>query len=149
MTPTTALGPDRYLANLLGSPWPSPAITATSHHHLQHSSAITAMTATSALASAITPPIAATSVLASATPIAPGLRQDPHHASQSCITADPTSTHYDPLLLPHLRPATTCLCISSTRPPHCTTCLNPHPALHSPQVSPQAPVPQLATGTWA
>ncbi|KAG6894348.1 hypothetical protein C0993_011748 [Termitomyces sp. T159_Od127] len=74
-TPTTAPGPDRYLVNSLGSPRPSPPITARhhhSHHHLRHSPAITAMTATSAPVSAITPPIAATSALAP--PVTPGLR---------------------------------------------------------------------------
>ncbi|KAG6867412.1 hypothetical protein C0993_003097 [Termitomyces sp. T159_Od127] len=35
-TPTTASGLDRYLANPRSSPWPSPPITATSHHHSWH-----------------------------------------------------------------------------------------------------------------
>ncbi|KAG6863498.1 hypothetical protein C0993_011269, partial [Termitomyces sp. T159_Od127] len=87
-TPTTAPGPDRYPANSLGSPRPSPPITACQRHQpppLAASPAITAVTATSALVSAITPPIAATS--APAPPITPGPHQDPHHASQSRITA--------------------------------------------------------------
>ncbi|KAG6871305.1 hypothetical protein C0993_003521, partial [Termitomyces sp. T159_Od127] len=70
---------------------------------------ITAMTATSGPASAITPPIAATSAPAPATPIAPGLCQDSHHASQSRITADPTSARHTPLPLPSSPP---CHCMS-------------------------------------
>ncbi|KAG6876288.1 hypothetical protein C0993_004297 [Termitomyces sp. T159_Od127] len=94
-TPTTAPGPDRYLANSPGHHRPSPPVNTTSHHHLQHSRpspaitarqrhshrhsrhppAITAVTATSApgLSYHITP--------APAPPVTPGPCQDPHHAS--------------------------------------------------------------------
>ncbi|KAG6882217.1 hypothetical protein C0993_011482, partial [Termitomyces sp. T159_Od127] len=90
-TPTLSkppLQPDRYPANSLSSPRPSPPITTCQRHQplpLAASPAITAMTATSVPVSAITPPIAATSALAP--PVTPGLRQDPHHASRSRITA--------------------------------------------------------------
>ncbi|KAG6883007.1 hypothetical protein C0993_008316, partial [Termitomyces sp. T159_Od127] len=87
-TPTTAPGPDRYPANSLSSPRPSLAITAYQCHQpppLAASLAITAVTATSAPVSAITPPIATTS--APAPPVTPSPCQDPHHASQSRITA--------------------------------------------------------------
>ncbi|KAG6871292.1 hypothetical protein C0993_003531, partial [Termitomyces sp. T159_Od127] len=87
-TPTTALGLDCYPANSLSNSQPSLAITARQRHQpppLVASPAITAVTATSALVSAITPPIAAMSALAP--PVTPGPRRDPHHASQSRITA--------------------------------------------------------------
>ncbi|KAG6876030.1 hypothetical protein C0993_006143, partial [Termitomyces sp. T159_Od127] len=134
---------------------PSPAITATSHHHLRHPPAITAMTATSAPVLAITPPIAATSVPALATPITsntrhpPGLHRDPHYASQSCITDQPD------LCMPCPAPAPFSLphhCVSPCFQYKTSTLHNmsqPHPALHSLQVSPQAPVLRPATEAQA
>ncbi|KAG6897322.1 hypothetical protein C0993_007607, partial [Termitomyces sp. T159_Od127] len=142
ITSTTALGPDRYPANSLGSPRPSPAITAChrhSHRHLRHPLAITAMTTTSAPVSAITLLIASTSALAP--PVAPGLRRDPYHASQSCITAT------RPL---HAMPCSRSLL---TAPPLRVSALcnmsQPCPAPRGLQVSPQAPVPRPAAGTQA
>ncbi|KAG6882422.1 hypothetical protein C0993_010598, partial [Termitomyces sp. T159_Od127] len=133
--------------------WPLPAITGHhchSHRHLWHPPDITAMIATSAPVSAITLPIAATSALAP--PVTPGLRRDPHHASQSCITADPTSARHALLLLPPHCSTTVCLCIISARPLCYATCLNlappctapgshPKPQHHNPPLEP-GPEPQ-------
>ncbi|KAG6867686.1 hypothetical protein C0993_012428 [Termitomyces sp. T159_Od127] len=137
-TPTTTPGPDRYPANSLGSPWPSPAITARHCHQPPPpaaSLAITAVTTTSAPVSAITSPIATTSALAP--PVTPGPCQDPHHASQSRITADPTSACQAPLPLPPHHPTTACLCASSTRPLRCVTCLNLAPPRMAPGSHPK------------
>ncbi|KAG6876353.1 hypothetical protein C0993_003833, partial [Termitomyces sp. T159_Od127] len=157
-TPTTAPGPDHYPANSLGNPRPSPAITAcrrhqppppvaspaiTGHHRPslpqpRHPPAITAVTATSAPVSAITPPIAATS--APAPPVTPGPHQDPHHASQSCITAAdlrtpcpapaPSSPHHHDVSLRFQYETSTLRDMSQ-----------PCPAPCGPRVSPQALVP--------
>ncbi|KAG6898478.1 hypothetical protein C0993_006590 [Termitomyces sp. T159_Od127] len=85
-----------------------PAITACHRHQppplAASPLAITAVTATSALASAITPPIATTSAPVPATPVTPGPCRDPHHASRSRITADPTSARHAPLPLPSSPP---------------------------------------------
>ncbi|KAG6874703.1 hypothetical protein C0993_012561, partial [Termitomyces sp. T159_Od127] len=146
-TPTTALGLDRYLANSLGHHQPSPPVNATSHHHLQHpqpSPPITARCYHSHRHSRH--PLTITAVTATSMPgldyyhISAGTTRHPQSMLRPPLHI--TITHHcrpglhmpRPTPAPPHHPTTTCLCISSVRPPCRATCLNfapPHTALKS------------------
>ncbi|KAG6877427.1 hypothetical protein C0993_007507 [Termitomyces sp. T159_Od127] len=104
----------------LGSPRPSPAITGHHHHQPPPLVASPAITAHHCPSPPQPPPPAAppaitavTATSAPAPPVTLACAETPitHHASQSCITADPTSARHIPLPFPPHRPAAACLCV--------------------------------------
>ncbi|KAG6864546.1 hypothetical protein C0993_008754 [Termitomyces sp. T159_Od127] len=141
-TPTTAPGPDRYLANSPGHHQPSPPVNATSHRHLRHpqpsppiaarhhhshrhswhSPAITAVTATSAPGlgyhTAHSRHISAGTTCHPRAVLRPPSRITIMHHHRP----NPCTPH--PAPAPPHHPTTTCLCVSSARPLHRMTYLN-------------------------
>ncbi|KAG6867789.1 hypothetical protein C0993_011056, partial [Termitomyces sp. T159_Od127] len=169
-TPTTTLGPDRYLANSLSSPRPSLPITAHQRHQPPPPAASPAITAHHCLSPPQPPPLAAS----------PGHHHHDHHISASLGYHTAHSHHISAGTTRHPRPMPrppSCItithhCRPNLRMPHPAPAPSsphrhhmslhfqyktsaphdmsqPHPALRGPQVSPQAPAPLLATGTWA
>ncbi|KAG6898009.1 hypothetical protein C0993_007152, partial [Termitomyces sp. T159_Od127] len=79
-----------------------PAITARQHHQPPPPAAPLAITTVTAT---LAPGLGYHTTSVPAPPVTSGLGRDPHHASQSCITADPTPAHHALLLLPLTTPS--------------------------------------------
>ncbi|KAG6863431.1 hypothetical protein C0993_011473, partial [Termitomyces sp. T159_Od127] len=170
-TPTTAPGPDHYPTNSLGSPQPSPPITACQRHQPPPSAASLAITAHHCLSLPQPPPLAASlSHHRYDCHITAGLG---YHTALSCHISPGTTHHPPPPAEPpnmHPNPETPIMhhnhaslppnlhtprpAPAPSSPPHhrmslrfqCKTSTprnmsQPHPTLNGPQVSPPAPAP--------